>query len=278
VATARGTGSYDTAFKWVKTQWQEGDRMMTVHPSAAYLYLGHSEYYANQANARVLVDEESEEMVDRYVGSTLVDSLAGLDTALAQSGRLWFVVDNQRLFSRYEPLFTQQIFARMNVRREHGGVLVFLNQPFAHALPAEPALPVNANFSDLVLLGGYTLDLTTVAPDRTVQLGLYWRPQTTQFKKPYKVFVQLRNQQNQTVAQADHFIYEGLLTGGVMGQLKDQHEWLRDTADLALPENLPSGAYRLFVGLYDPDTLERVPLSGDTSGENAVLLETVSIP
>jgi hypothetical protein len=204
--------------------------------------------------------------------------VAGLDKALAQAPRLWFVVDNGRLFSRYEPLFVQQIFAQMEVLRQDSGVLVFLSRPYPRPLPAEPQAALNANFSDLIHLDGYSLDLAAVAPDRTVQLGLYWRPQATQIQKPYKVFVQLRNEQNQTVTQADHFIYEGLLTGGMMGQLKEQGEWLRDTADLVLPESLPSGVYRLFVGLYDPTTLERVPLVADTSGESAVLLETISIP
>jgi hypothetical protein len=278
VALAKGTGGYHTIFKWVESQWQEGDRVMTVHPSAAYLYLGRSDYYATQGTARVFADDESEELVDRYVGSTLIDSVEGLNKALSESPRLWFVVDNNRLFSRYEPLFTQQLFAQMNVQRQDSGVLVFLSQPYPRPIPAEPSAEINANFGDLVELGGYSLDLTTVAPDRTVQLALYWRPKTSQIQKPYKVFVQLRDGQNQTVAQADHFIYEGLLTGGMMGQLKEQGEWLRDSADLALPENLPPDAYRLLAGLYDPTTLERVPLIGDTSGENAVLLERVSIP
>lgn len=278
VAMAKGTGGYDTIFRWVEAHWQEGDRMMTVHPSAAYLYLGRSDYYATQGTARVFVEDESEELVDRYVGSTLVDSVEGLNRALAESPRLWFVVDNGRLFSRYEPLFVQQIFAQMEVLRQDSGVIVFLSRPYPRPLPAEPATALNANFSNLVQLDGYSLDLGAVAPDRTLQLGLYWRPQATQIQKPYKVFVQLRNEQNQTVTQADHFIYEGLLTGGIMAQLKEQEEWLRDTADLVLPENLPPGAYRLFVGLYDPTTLERVPLVADTSGENAVVLETISIP
>ncbi|HXV43808.1 MAG TPA: hypothetical protein VEC96_12155 [Anaerolineae bacterium] len=251
---------------------------MTVHPSAAYLYLNRSDYYATQGTARVLADDESEELVDRYVGSTLVDSLDTLGQALSQSSRLWFVVDVNRLFSRYEPLFIQQIFAQMNLVHQAGPVMVFLSQPYPRPMPAEPLAPVKANFSDLVTLEGYSLDLKTIAPDRTVQLGLYWRPQTSQIPKPYKVFVQLRDDQDQTVAQADHFIFEGLLTGAVMGQLKDRHEWLRDTADLALPENLPAGTYRLLVGLYDPDTFERIPIIADTSGENAVLLETISIP
>jgi hypothetical protein len=251
---------------------------MTVHPSAAYLYLGHSDYYATQGPARVLLDEESEEVVDRYVGSDLVDSLDDLMAALSQSKRLWFVVDTGRLFNRYEPLFIQQIFAQMNVVHQAGGVLVFLSQPYPRSLPPEPTAPLRANFGNLVNLDGYSLDLTQVAPDRTVQLGLYWRPQAAQFPKPYKVFVQLRNEQNENVTQADHFIFEGFLTTTVLEQLKMQGEWLRDTADLALPENLPSGNYRLLVGLYDPNTLERVPIIPDASGENAVLLETISIP
>jgi hypothetical protein len=53
---------------------------------------------------------------------------------------------------------------------------------------------VNANFADLIELGGYSLDLTRVAPI-DVQLGLYW-PQTAQFAKVYKVFVQLRNERS----------------------------------------------------------------------------------
>jgi hypothetical protein len=94
----------------------------------------------------------------------------------------------------------------------------------------------------------------------------------------YKVFVQLRNQDDQIVAQADHFIFEGFLTSLVIEQLGREDEWLRDTADLTLPRELPPGTYRLLVGLYDPDTLERVPVAADQSGENAVLLETVSVP
>jgi hypothetical protein len=47
---------------------------------------------------------------------------------------------------------------------------------------------------------------------------------------------------------------------------------------LSLPQELPPGTYRLLVGLYDPDTLERVPIVADHSGEDAVILETVTIP
>jgi 4-amino-4-deoxy-L-arabinose transferase-like glycosyltransferase len=278
VAGMQGTGGYDTAFMWVKERWQTGDRIMTVHPSASYLYLNRSDYYATQSTARVLIDDESEEPVDRYVGSQLLDSIEALNRVLSEPGRLWFVVDTSRLFGRYDPLFIQQIFAQMDVVYRASGVLVFVSRPFPRPVPAKPAVPFGAGFGDLVQLGGYSLDLDGIAPDGTLQLVLYWRPLGGQFTRVYKVFVQLRNQDDQIVAQADHFIFEGFLTGSIIEQLGREDEWLRDTADLTLPRGLPPGTYRLLVGLYDPDTLERVPVAADQSGENAVLLETVSVP
>jgi hypothetical protein len=278
VARIQGTGGYDTAFLWVKQHWQEGDQVMTVHPSAAYLYLGRSDYYATQGTARTLIDDESEEVVDRYVGSDLLDSVDALNKVLSEEGRLWFVVDTNRLFSRYEPLFIQQVFAQMDVVHRAAEVLVFLSRPYPQAVPTEPSVAVSASLGDMIELGGYSLDLNAIAPDGTVQLGLYWRPRPAHLSKMYKVFVQLRNEHDQIVAQADHYMFEGFITGSILKQLRDQKEWVRDTADLSLPQGLSSGTYRLLVGLYDPDTFERVPVVADQSGENAVILETVKVP
>jgi hypothetical protein len=165
----------------------------------------------------------------------------------------------------------------MDVAYRASEVLVFLSHPYPQAVPAEPYRLVGANFDDLIELGGYSLDLGMIMPDGTAQLALYWQPKTSIFPKPYKVFVQLRSEQGQIVAQADHYIFEGFITGSILQQLKEQDEWLRDSADIRLPQALPPGTYRLLVGLYDPDTLERVPIVADQSGENAVLLETVTI-
>jgi hypothetical protein len=90
--------------------------------------------------------------------------------------------------------------------------------------------------------------------------------------------VQLRDDREQIITQADHFVMEGLLTQPILTQLIEQDDWLRDSAELKMPDALPSGQYRLLVGLYDPDTFERVPLLADTSGENAAILERLSVP
>ncbi|MGC8877942.1 MAG: glycosyltransferase family 39 protein [Anaerolineae bacterium] len=275
----RGTGDYDAAFAWVEDQWREGDRVMTVHPSAAYLYLGRVDYYAVGERARVLYDEESEEMVDRYVGATLIDSAEALNRVLAEStGRLWFVVDRKRLFRRYDPLFTQQVFAQMDIVHRSGGVFVFLSHRYPRPVSAQPTADIFARFDDLVELEGYSVDLEAIAPDNSVPLVLYWRPLTADVPRPFKVFVQLRNGQGEIVAQADHYIFEGLLSGDVLRDLIGQGEWLRDGVQLIIPNPLPRGHYRLLVGLYDEVTGERVPVQADTSGENAVVLTWFDLP
>jgi hypothetical protein len=94
------------------------------------------------------------------------------------------------------------------------------------------------------------------------------------------VFVHLRDGAGQTISQADHFIYEGLLSSEEWGRLQKEGEWLRDTADLRVPLPLPKdgGPYRIVVGLYDPETFERLPLLNDASGENAVIIELPGLP
>ncbi len=274
-AHIRGTGDYHTAFAFVRESWQPGDKVITFHPAAAYLYLGRCDYYANQVTAKVLQDEGDESLlVDRYTGSPLIDSVETLDAVLAESERVWFVVDKSRLNTRYVPFFTQQIFAQMDFVYQSGDVPVFVSRPHPVPLPAEPMVTLYGNFSNLIQLSGYSLDRRAIAPDGTASLGLYWRP-TGDPSNMLKVFVHLRNGRGQTIAQADHFIYERLLSLDEWNRLQVKGEWLRDTADLRLPLPLPAdaGPYRIYVGLYDPSTFERVPLLNDTSGENAVVID-----
>lgn len=75
-------------------------------------------------------------------------------------------------------------------------------------------------------------------------------------------------------ASADHQPYQGLVPTSTWpaGSVVQEVSWL------ALPPDLPAGTYDIYVGLYRPDTLERLPLAGDTSGENAVILGPVRVP
>jgi hypothetical protein len=51
-----------------------------------------------------------------------------------------------------------------------------------------------------------------------------------------------------------------------------------DVVGIPISADLPSGEYRVLAGLYRWDTLERIPVINDTTGENAVQLEIITIP
>ncbi|MEW5960922.1 MAG: hypothetical protein AB1801_24615, partial [Chloroflexota bacterium] len=55
-------------------------------------------------------------------------------------------------------------------------------------------------------------------------------------------------------------------------------ETVIDPITLSLPKNLPPGRYSLYVGLYRLDTLERLSVANDATGENAVRLGEVDLP
>jgi len=271
-----GTGNYNTAFRYVKEQLQPDDKIITVHPSAAYLYTGQSDYYASQESGRVLksqVDDTENQLVDRYIGSPLVDTVAKFSHVLTTEKRVWFVVDEGRLFNQFDTFFNQQVISQMQFVQKFNDIFIFVSQPYPIPLTSEPPHLLQANLNNLISLGGYDLTLT---PDRNLVVTLYWEPLGLP-TEPTKVFVQLRNGAGETLAQADHFMYDGLLTMQEWSYLRDNEQWLRENSRLQLPIDSANqaGPYYLYVGLYNPETFERVPIIGDTSGEHAVKLEVV---
>ncbi len=276
LASARATGDFDTAYDFVRENQQPGDRIMTEHPPAAYLYIEQMDYYANQVSAKVLGDSESgSPPLDRYTGSPLIDTVEALNTTLAAGNRIWLVVGDKHLLRYYEPLFRQQIFAQMDVAYQAGSKYVFISHAQPIPVSVQPSAALDGNFNNSIILAGYHFDPANIMPNGLTSLGLYWQPIGPFPTKPSKVFVQLRDGQGQTIAQADHFLYEQLLGGRQWDRLREEGEWLRDTADLHLPLPLSpeNGPYRIYVGFYDPETFERLPLINDTSGESAVVIE-----
>lgn len=270
-ATVRETGDYRMAYDYVDEHRHPSDRIMSEQPAVAYLYLQQNDYYANQVSAKVLASE-SDEMspLDRYTGSPLVDSVAALNAALDSGERVWLVVGDKHLNRYYEPLFQQQIFAQMDLQYRTGSKYVFLSRADSVPLAADPAVRLDVNFNQAIVLGGYDFHLNA---NQSATLALYWHFIGDPPTQAFKVFVQLRNRDNQTVAQADHFFLQGVFDGRQWQELRQSGEWLRNAAHLALPP-LPAeaGPYRIYVGFYDPVTFERVPIVGDTSGEHAAII------
>jgi len=145
------------------------------------------------------------------------------------------------------------------------GKEIMLGNPLHEAHPLQP---LHLNFTSQVELVGADWR----PGERHGYLTLYWKT-LRPFNQNYKIFVQLRNEQGQTIASADHEAYNGLIPM----QLWRVDAIFKDTNRLDWPAELGPGPYTFYVGLYDPATLERLPIEGDTSGENAALIPGITV-
>ncbi len=136
-----------------------------------------------------------------------------------------------------------------------------------------PDRPLRAQFGEQIIFHGYTLSHTSAAPGDRVALKLLWQVQT-KLDTDYAIFVHLRDATHNTLVNADHQPYKGLLPTSKWpkGAVIQEVTWL------PLPPDLPAGRYNIYVGLYRPEDLSRLPLLVDTSGENALVLGPLLVP
>jgi hypothetical protein len=151
-----------------------------------------------------------------------------------------------------------------------GGVWALASRPGAWPLAAKPDNPLNGEFEKGVRLAGYSANTLLPVPGSTLQLTLFW--QGEELPLGAKVFVHLRDGDNNTLAQADHFIYDGKVPTSRWADLKQSDTLIRDGANLTLPSTLGPGTYRILVGFYHPETFQRLGVLNDQTGESAVIL------
>jgi 4-amino-4-deoxy-L-arabinose transferase-like glycosyltransferase len=136
---------------------------------------------------------------------------------------------------------------------------------------AFPARKFTANFGQPpnIRLLGHTLPATFQA-GQTIPITTLWQT-LAPVSEDYTIFLHLRNSANQTVAQLDFRPFDGAyptshwLPGST---IEETRLWI-------LPADVPPGPYSLRLGLYQVQTLARLPLLEDTDGENAVTLSQV---
>jgi uncharacterized membrane protein len=125
----------------------------------------------------------------------------------------------------------------------------------AFATPS-PQHPLDADFDGRIRLLGY--DLTPDSQSPIPNLTLYWQAQT-HLDTSYTVFAQLLDPAGRVRAQVDT-VPQG---GGYPTIWWLLGEVVADTLTLELPPDAPRDlTYRLIVGLYDPATGDRLPVSG----------------
>jgi hypothetical protein len=123
----------------------------------------------------------------------------------------------------------------------------------------EPVPIANQTFFTLgneVRLAGYRLDGGAPhSPSRPIELTLYWQS-VTEPSADYTVFIHLLDAEKQVVASWD----APPIDGDYPTHLWSSGEIVEDVHHLSLPPDLSPGDYQLVVGLYQLDTLQRLPV------------------
>jgi hypothetical protein len=269
--------AYEEAFRYVGDAWQPGDALLTMNTSAAGLYLDQTGAalpgtyrFAAQEDAEQFLLNAGTRPVDRWLGLPWVGTAGDFNRILNEHPRTWFIIDTIRLPVYYRGDWLALLKTQMELVWSRDEALVYRTRPDRSPLPSAPAAAVNADLGGLVRLVGYRVD--KLSP-RARQVTLFWTA-LAPIPDDYTVFVHVRDAKGANVAQRD---------SQPLGGDYPTHQWragetVIDPYRIDLPADLPPGEYRIVVGMYRLETLERLPVAGDTSGENAVILGEVHLP
>jgi len=135
--------------------------------------------------------------------------------------------------------------------------------------PPQPQVEMDAQFGQVARLIGYSLSSEQVSQTEGIRLTLYWQALEA-VQTDYTVFTHLVDANGILVGQHDYPPVWGVRPTSSW----QPGEYLVDVHEVQLLDGVSPapGALRLAVGLYDPATLERVPLAG---GSDAALLDTI---
>ncbi|NIN65363.1 MAG: hypothetical protein GTO63_11820 [Anaerolineae bacterium] len=254
---------YDLAFEHVGDRWRERDVMVTVAPVACLVSHERCDYIAFQQAYETYAVESEGQLVEAVTGLPLIMTTEEMGELLDDHGRVWFVTDEGRLLSRYNPDFVQLIWDRMHLVANERGAMVFLS-----SRPRELSLrhEVDVVLEDKFHLLGYHLNGRFFPPGEEIELTLYWRglDYASYFGTDYSVFVHLVDAVGQLRAQTD---------GHPVGGLYPTSRWrstkvvIPDHRSISVPTRIPPGRYRLEVGMYLLPTGERLQVR-DQSGED----------
>jgi hypothetical protein len=246
----------------------DGEKVMTMHPPASLLYLNRSDYYLVQSSPKLIVRPDGA-LADRYSGAIWLETVEEFNALMAGPDKIWFVTEEFWLFNSYDGYLQQQILQQMDKLWGEGGVWALANRPGVWPLAHQAEVVLNAEFQGGARLLGFTAEPAELRPDSLMRLTFFWQGH---IPHGAKILVHVRDAANNTVAQADHFIYDGKVPSSRWQSLLENDIAIRDGTTLVMPSELKPGIYRILVGFYHPTTFERLGVVDDQSGENAVVL------
>jgi 4-amino-4-deoxy-L-arabinose transferase-like glycosyltransferase len=280
--------AYEQAFQYVRDHWQAGDLLLTMNTSGAGLLLAQGTAasagpyrFAMQEDADQFLLDTGNGWVDRWLGVPWIGTAGDFNRALNEHERVWFVIDTIRLPVYYRGDWLGILASQMDLAWSGDEALVYVSRAGRSPLPSQPDVATQARFGDMIALKGYTLSDGSAArasacseagelcagAGETLHVTLFWQAQAA-VDADYTVFLHLRDAEGETRAQRDAQPFDGLYPTSQW----QAGETVIQPLDLELPADLPAGSYSLYLGLYRLDTMTRLPLENDTSGENALRL------
>jgi hypothetical protein len=152
-----------------------------------------------------------------------------------------------------EPLLTVEV----------GGIpqVWVYGQPPADPAAGGPSFNLDYRLGEHIKLEKVRLKSDTISPGDTLTVLVYWRADS-EINGDFTVFTHLLSAENELVAQQDNVPLIGIrpTTTWRKGEL------LEDPYLISTDSSLPTGTYLLSVGMYDTETLERLPVY-DAFGE-----------
>lgn len=146
--------------------------------------------------------------------------------------------------------------------------------------------PVGAIAGSSIRLVSFDLDRAAYSPGQILRLTLHWRAEAP-INKRYTVFTHLIGDDaaGNVVNPATGSPVWAQMDGEPVGGSHPTTAWqvgerVDDSYGLELPANLPPGSYLLEVGMYDPATLERLPIldqDGQPLAQNRIILAKVVV-
>lgn len=134
--------------------------------------------------------------------------------------------------------------------------------------------PEQFRYDSRIHLEGFDIHKSDLHSGDTLDLTLYWQGMVP-IEQDYQVFVHLMDENWQQVAGADVAPRAGWWPTSAW----EPNQLFDDEVIVALPEKLPTGRYTVIVGLYQLDTVERLPVDGpaDRIRDRAALLTTIEV-
>ena len=265
--------AYEEAFQYLAAHRQPDDLLLTMNTSAAGVFGQRVDYFAMQQDADQFLINKDTQPVDRWLGAPWLGDATEFSRVISQPAVAWFMVDSIRLPVYYRGDWLAVLKTQLEPVWSGDEVRVYRTRPERLALPTAPNVPIDAELGEWVrLVGWFQPQDGTARPGGSYPVTLFWQPLAA-IPGDYTVFVHLRAPDGSRVAQRD----AQPLDGDYPTSRWRSGETVIDPQPLFLPPELPPGVYTLWTGLYRLETLERLPVKGDLSGENAVRLGAIVV-